>query len=208
MQAHGALNTHLVLRPLSLPLRDRVAGWIEALAHQAVDCDPDGVLEDLDDLVYGDGEAVRALNAGELGLLKSWLEKTDEEKLLGLMTQALHHQGKDRRVPRATPEQLQIILETQVEVGVRWSEKELRRLTSWQADVLIKGLIVVSEVQRLTGDRRFGIKALRQAVRTQFPDALPRPMPPRRDPRPPQAETPRGEGAEARGVTRWRQPSR
>jgi hypothetical protein len=63
-----------------------------------------------------------------------------------------------------TAEQLRIIEEAQGEVGLD-SRPFLPQLTSWQADVLIKGILVVSEVQRPTGDRHFIPRDLRLAIR-------------------------------------------
>lgn len=168
----AAPERHAVFKSLPAGLREIVVGWVRELVTLAVDFDPEVTLERLDDLAWK-GEAARGLPAEQLSAIQIWLESREEEELLAMVIQAFHEQGKTRRLPRATPEQIEIILESQEQLGIRWTGAELKRLTSWQADVLIKGLIVVHEVKRLTGSRQFTIRQLRQALRTSLEGARP-----------------------------------
>jgi hypothetical protein len=68
------------------------------------------------------------------------------------------------RCRAATPEQLRITEEAQGEVGLDF-RPFFPELTSWQAAALIKGFLVVSEVQWPTGDRHFSPRDLRRAIR-------------------------------------------
>lgn len=196
MASYQSLSTHPALHELSSELRELVSTWVEDLAKAALEPDPMVMLENLDNLVFGHSTTARSLDPEKLEAIQVWLDDDSREQaLLRLMKAALDAAGKTRKIPRATPEQIKIILESQEEVGVFWSEAQLKELTRWQADTIIKGLMVRSEVKRATGHYDYPIRRLRRAVRDELlgkPEEEVRG--PKRDPyaRLPKSELPRG----------------
>lgn len=96
-------------------------------------------------------------------IVLGWLDCVGDkevEKLI-LYRMALN---KSRKYPSATENQLDIIRETQAQVGVDFSDY-FPELTTRQADVICKGLILTSEVIRQTGRPKFRLGDIRRAIR-------------------------------------------
>jgi hypothetical protein len=122
------------------------------------------ILKTLDELAYGTGEAILSLSEEVREELRAWLTETAEDDLLGMVRSGQQEAGVPREHPKATAEQIAIILDAQEEVSLDFT-RFADQLTSWEADSLIKGLVAISEIQRQTGDRHFPLKALRMAIR-------------------------------------------
>lgn len=159
---------------LSLPrgLRPVVAGWIEDLVYNYANI-PDlgecviAVFDALQNMVYGDPGVALPVWVEEA--IQAWAQEVDEVDLMDAIRTASRVERDSTRqnskgFKKATPEQLKIILEAQKEVGLDFTSF-FDTLTSWQADAIIKGIIVISEVQRITGDRHFQLRDIRAAVR-------------------------------------------
>lgn len=169
MASAHPLCSHPALEPLPPKLREIVAVWVEDLAKASLEPDPLVVLQNLDNLVFGHSASARALPAPDLDQIQEWLDDREHEApIKALAGTALQAAGKTRRIPQATPEQIKIILEAQEEVGVFWTRAQLEEMTRWQADTVIKGLMVRSEVRRFTGTYDYPIRRLRHAVRSEL----------------------------------------
>jgi hypothetical protein len=181
-QPSNSYVNHSALRPLNLTQREVVVVWIEEIIQAAKQRDAAVILDTLDTLAFGSGEAILVLAEDDRHDIRNWLTESFEEDLLDLVKEGLRRAGGPRKEhPRATNEQLAIIEEAQSEVGLDFSAM-FPHLTSWMADAVIKGIVVISEVQRQTGDRHFPLRDVRAAIREYTSQSGSRPSrPPRTD---------------------------
>jgi hypothetical protein len=169
MASSQPLNTHPSLKSLAADEVEIVVNWIQDLAKASLEPDAQVLLQNLDSLIFGNSTSAKSIPERLLNEIKDWLdEDANEAGILNLLQHALERAGKTRSIPRATPEQINIILESQEEVGVFWTVVQLEDLTRWQADTIIKGLIVRSEVRRATDYYDYPIRRLRRAVREEL----------------------------------------
>ena len=161
-------SKHRVLFELQPELNIRVATWVATLLETYYYSDLYDLYEDLRQLIL-DPSTKASLGEDKFNKIRYWLDHTPVRDVVG----ALYERGgwsKNNKVPpKVTPEQLEIIEETQREVGVDFSPV-FDQLSSWQGDVICKGLVVVSEVQKQTGNRHFKIRDLRRSIRQYIQD--------------------------------------
>jgi hypothetical protein len=158
------------LHSLAPGLQPLLLDWLADLARAIAVPEPGGLLEELDCMVWGTSSLVRTTPQDALTEIREWLDAVVDAELLALMALMLERCNRYKPIPRATPDQIRIIQESQEEVGVFWTEMQLRDMTRWQADTVIKGLMVRSEVRRATGAYDYPIRSLRQAVRQDLGD--------------------------------------
>ena len=161
------IENHITLRSLPRDLRTLVAGWIDDFSVD-IGTTSEGVYEDLRLLIFEGSETIDALPQSHWEMLKTWILVTPREGILGMINRRLTPRDTLTKVLRkATTEQIRIIQETQREVSLDFS-RFLGDLTSWEADAIIKGVVLISEIQRHTGDRHFPLREVRKAIRNHI----------------------------------------
>lgn len=155
------LVTHPSLRSLPRDLRPQIVEWLEQLVALYPKPEVENVLQDMDDLLFGQGVAI---DPRILGKLQDWYSALTEGELNALVQAAFQKKSGKQEHPKATPEQVSIILDAQREVGLDFT-RFLDQFTSWEADAIIKAVVLLSEIQRQTGDRHFPLREVRLAVR-------------------------------------------
>lgn len=174
-------------------LRSLVAGWVEDLvrgyAHllEYPEQPPDRILDALYVFVREGRSDLTILPDDQWEIILNWLQGHEREPLLAAIAQKCiafnsARQRTERVFKKATPDQLRIIMDAQKEVGLNFS-RFFPELTSWEADAVIKGIVAISEVQRITNDRHFALRDLRAAIRNHLQDAAAPPPSRRRTPR-------------------------
>lgn len=165
-----AFFEHLAFASLSTKLRTFVLTWLDEIVRSTDDATLDSVIEDFSTLLYEGLDQIASVSRADANKIIQWYETVepallDSAVLAMLSLRRSPARDEPRRTFRAaTPEQLRIIEEAQGEVGLDF-RPFFPQLTSWQADCIIKGCVVVSEVQRQTGDRHFALRELRLAIR-------------------------------------------
>lgn len=168
---------HPLFLDLPAEFRPAVVGWISALLDSVVAeyrWDPtsrwtrdqeDTVLQRLTRHIYQ--QSFQLQKPYEETVL-DWYDDLTDDELRGAIRELISEKQPlsppHRGYPSATPQQLQIIQETQEELDLDFT-RFFASLTSREADVVIKGLIVVHEKIKQTGDRHLAIRDLRAAVR-------------------------------------------
>lgn len=159
-------NLSFAALPVFTSLSMELSEWTVALIRQELsyDPDPDAVYDRISLLIGEQHRPVSHLTLQEQGRLAHWFTRVPVRQMVDAI--ALVQSGEPPRPPfkPATPTQLALIREAQRELLLDL-EPLFPQLSAWGADCLIKGMVVVSEVTRQTGDRHFHPRELRQAVR-------------------------------------------
>jgi len=116
----------------------------------------------LTDIVQNSVESVN-LPTEDRKILLNWTREVDQDQLVKYITKLQEAIENNARYPRMSGAQEKIIIEAQEDAGTDFLSKFLG-LTSWQADVIIKGCIAVSEITRQTDKRYFPLSWLRSAI--------------------------------------------
>jgi hypothetical protein len=158
-------SKHSVFFDLQPDLNLVVAGWVADLTERYIYECPEEVYEDLRQIILRPQDL--DLAAPQVARLRTWLDNTAIKDAVKAINERGGWGKVARTPPKATPQQLTIIEEAQKEVGLDFS-RFFADFTTWEADVVIKGCVAVSEVQRQTGDRHFPLRELRAALRNHI----------------------------------------
>lgn len=154
----------LVQAPASI-----LSSWISTVVIESDITTSAHIYECLSGLIYGgviipkSGDEVSAVK-----LFKTASPVTLIEYIYNI--QQVNKKVKD--CPKISSAQKAIILESQVEVDVSFTHV-LYLLTGWQADVIIKGLVIASELQRQTGSKYITSTCIRLSIKDYVGNYLP-----------------------------------
>jgi hypothetical protein len=158
-------SKHSVFFDLQPDLNLVVAGWVADLTERYIYESPEEVYEDLRQIILRPQDL--ELTEPQLSRLRKWLDNTPIKDAVKAVAERGGWGRLPRTPPKATAQQLTIIEEAQKEVGLDFT-RFFAEFTTWEADVVIKGCVAVSEVQRQTGDRHFPLRELRASLRNHI----------------------------------------
>ncbi len=158
-------SKHPILFSLQPDLNITVAHWLSDLIERYIYDDPFTLYDDLRQVIMR--LTSKELPEGQIRRLQDWLDITPIKSVVAALNERGGWGRAYRTPPKATPDQIRIIEEAQREVGLDFT-RFFDELTTWEADVVIKGCVAVSEVQRQTGDRHFALRDLRAAIRSHL----------------------------------------
>jgi len=136
---------------------------LRALHAEWIYDNPEDMYDDVREQTY-EGSLIAGLSAEDNRRLCQWMHQAPVRDFVAALTQTFWARRPANTPRLATEGQLRIITEAQGDAEVDFTPF-FGQLTSWQADLLIKGILVVSEVKRCTGDRHFQPRDLRRAIR-------------------------------------------
>lgn len=154
-------SKHPVLLSLEPQLNLTVAYWVNDLTERYIYDDVYTLYDDLRRVIMR--LTPDDMPVDQITRLTNWLDVTPIADIIAALRERGGWGRSNKPRPKATPAQLQIIEEAQYKVGLDFT-RFFDELTTWEADIIIKGCIVVSEVFRQTGDRHFPLRDLRLSI--------------------------------------------
>jgi hypothetical protein len=161
--------------PIFAPLSPELAEWMIALIRDrlTVTNGPAEAYDLVGEAIERRGRPVSFLPLPEQARLGRWFQAAPAREMLETIAViaglAPAPAPVRSRFKPATPDQLALIREAQVKLEMDFTPM-FDSMSAWQADSVLKGLIVVSEVLQQTGDRHFHPRDLRLAVRRYLID--------------------------------------
>lgn len=149
-----ALQPDLTL-PVLRTLRELHAEWDYA--------DAEDMYDDLRERTHA-GSLLSGAEPADYQRLCQWMDRAPVRQFVAILNQLFWARRTPGTLRPATEGQLRIITEAQGDAGVDFTPL-FPQLSSWMADAVIKAILLISEIQRQTGQRCLSPRHVRAAIR-------------------------------------------
>ena len=156
---------HPALEKLPPHLRTIVQRWSSNLIRMSSMDDPEQLSSYLLSTVAKNSLDVKSLPNSDQEAIMEWSTSVEIDQVRDLVLRLIVSIKTNIQHPRMSDTQRHIVLEAQQDVETDFLSV-MPNITSWQADTVIKGCVLSSEIMRQTGKRYFPLKWVRESIRS------------------------------------------